>query len=36
MDSNVFWQLFLDTGAPEAYMLYNVSRRTEESHVSYN
>ena len=36
MDSNMYWQLFLDTGAPEAYLLYNASRRTEESYVSYN
>ena len=36
MDSKMYWQLFLDTGAPEAYLLYNASRRTEESYVSYN
>ena len=22
MDASVFWDLFLDTGAPEAYLLY--------------
>ena len=33
MDSKVFWQVFLDTGAPEMYLLYNKARQTEELHV---
>ena len=28
-----FWQLFLDTGAPEAYLMYSRSKRMELSHV---
>ena len=29
------WQLFLSTGSPEAYLLYNEAKRTEkEIHVS--
>lgn len=36
MDSNMYWHLFLNTGAPEAYLLYSESRRMEESHVSYD
>lgn len=34
MDSQTFWQLFLDTGAPEMYMLYNTLRKMEDVHVS--
>ena len=30
---NELWQLFLDTGAPEAYLLYK-SHKSEENHVS--
>jgi hypothetical protein len=30
---NELWQLFLDTGAPEAYLLYK-KREAEEQHVS--
>lgn len=22
METNIFWEFFLDTGAPEAYLLY--------------
>ncbi len=36
MDSKMYWQLFWDTGAPEAYLLYHASQRTEESYVSNN
>ncbi len=34
MDSQAFWQVFLDTGAPEMFMLYNKMRKMEDSHVS--
>lgn len=34
MNSQTFWQLFLDTGAPEMYMLYNKAKKMEDSHVS--
>lgn len=33
MNSNAFWQVFLDTGAPEMYLLYNKARQVEEIHV---
>ena len=36
MDSRELWQLFLDTGAREAYLLYNKALRMENSHVSEN
>lgn len=36
MNSEAFWQLFLDTGAPEMYMLYNKAKKMEDSHVSDN
>ena len=30
---NELWNLFLETGAPEAYLLYKV-KQAEENHVS--
>lgn len=33
MDANGYWQLFLQTGAPEAYLLYARQLRMEETHV---
>lgn len=36
MDSQNLWTYFLDTGAPEAYILYNIARRMEANHVSDN
>jgi hypothetical protein len=30
MDGNVFWQLFLDTGAPEAYLLHRRQEHQQE------
>lgn len=33
MDSNNLWQLFLETGAPEMYLLYNKARKMEEPYV---
>lgn len=33
MNAAVLWQMFLETGAPEAYLLYNKARRMEEIHV---
>lgn len=33
MNAKGYWQLFLDTGAPEMYLLYNKARKAEESHV---
>lgn len=34
MNAQNYWQLFLDTGAPELYLLYQKARRTEEAYVS--
>ena len=34
MNAANYWQLFLDTGAPEMYLLYQKARKTEEAHVS--
>ena len=36
MDPQNLWQLFLETGAPEVYLLYQKAIRTEESHVFKN
>ena len=33
MNATNYWQLFLDTGAPEMYLLYQKARKTEENHV---
>lgn len=34
MKSDLCWQLFLKTGSPEAYLMYNEAKRMEMSHVS--
>lgn len=34
MNAAEYWQLFLETGAPEAYMSYSNARKKEEQHVS--
>jgi len=31
-----YWQMFLETGAPEYYLLYNNARKMEKSHVCDN
>ena len=33
MKSWLCWQLFLETGSPEAYLMYNEAKRLEQSHV---
>lgn len=33
MNSQAIWQMFLDTGAPEIYLLYNKARKMEGSCV---
>lgn len=33
MDLKAAWQLFVATGAPEAYLLYNQLRKSEENNV---
>ena len=35
MNAQDYWQLFLETGSPEIYLLYNNARKMESSHV-YN
>ena len=34
MNSKTAWHLFLNTGAPEAYLLFNQLRATEGNYVS--
>lgn len=33
MNAMDYWQLFLETGAPEAYLLYSKQMKMEENHV---
>ena len=33
MNSQDYWQLFLDTGSPELYLLYNNARKLENGYV---
>lgn len=33
MKSELCWQLFLKTGSPEAYLMYNEAKRWEQCHV---
>ena len=33
MNARDYWDLFLETGAPELYLLYNNARRMESMHV---
>lgn len=33
MNASELWRLFLDTGAPEVYLMYNQARKLEASHV---
>ena len=34
MQAQDYWKIFLETGAPEVYVLYNQARRMEETDVS--
>lgn len=34
MDSKFFWEVFLDTGAPEMFVYYQEAKRSEEAYVS--
>ena len=36
MEAQDYWNLFLETGAPEFYLLYNSTRRMENTHVFDN
>lgn len=31
-----YWHVFLETGAPEAYLLYHAALKREDKHVSDN
>lgn len=33
MKSTDYWQLFLETGAPEAYLMYSKQRKSEADYV---
>jgi len=33
MNAQNYWQLFLETGAPEMYLLYNEARKVEQVNV---
>ena len=34
MNAKNYWELFMETGAPEMYLLYQQARKMEEYHVS--
>ena len=36
MNAQDYWNIFLETGAPEMYLLYNQARRMEAPDVSNN
>ena len=36
MNANQLWQMFLETGAPEVYLLYNQAKRVEDNRVLEN
>lgn len=36
MRSDACWKLFLTTGSPEAYLMYNEAKRMEQTDVSQN
>lgn len=36
MNANQFWTIFMETGAPEAYLMYAKMRKMEASHVFDN
>lgn len=36
MKSQDYWQLFLETGAPEAYLMYSKMLKSEATHVYDN
>lgn len=33
MRASDYWQLFVETGAPELYLMYNNARKMETTHV---
>lgn len=33
MNAAQYWKLFMETGSPEAYVMYNQAKRMENTHV---
>lgn len=33
MDAELFWQMFMETGSPVAYVMYRQARQMEGAHV---
>ena len=33
MDAREYWKLFIETGAPEVYMMYTQALKSEETYV---
>ena len=33
MNASDYWTIFLETGAPEVYLMFHKARRMEEAHV---
>ena len=36
MNAKDYWTIFMDTGAPEAYLMYTMALKTEAGHVPEN
>ncbi len=36
MNAADYWQIFMDTGAPEMYLMYHKAKRQEDTHVLDN
>ncbi len=36
MEAKDYWQLFMETGVPEYYMMYSKAMKTEGTHVPYH
>lgn len=36
MDAAFYWQVFLETGAPEMYLLYTNAKKVEDSYAPEN
>lgn len=36
MNADEYWKLFLETGAPEVYLMYSTAMKTEGKHVPDN
>ena len=36
MNAQEYWKIFMETGAPEVYLLYNQAKRMETDHAFAN